>query len=260
MRSNRAGIRLAAESTAGLVRKYNEDCFVCSVPPESRSALAVIADGIGGHINGGTASLICCRDLARAFESRSRNFPETAEEAEIFLTETVLAVNEKLFRRNRSEQLDRPMGSTVIAVIFTPDELYTAHAGDSRACELSASGEFRQLTCDHTCRAEYLRTHGGPPPDERKIAPNVISRAVGPRHDLEVEFHRFSRAADSRYLLCSDGITCELSDGQLAGFLTRADTPRQAVNAIMRAALLAGGRDNATAVVGFPAEDAMEKS
>ena len=139
MLSNLAGIRLAGESTPGLVRKQNEDAFVCLVPPGGRAALAVVADGIGGHVNGGTASLICCRDLVRAFERRGTGFPGGAAEAEAFLEETVLAVNEKLFRRNRIECQARPMGSTVAAAIFTPEELVTVHAGDSRVYEWNAA-------------------------------------------------------------------------------------------------------------------------
>lgn len=252
MLSNHAGIRLAGESTPGLVRKQNEDAFVCLVPPGGRAALAVVADGIGGHVNGGTASLICCRDLVRAFERRGTGFPGGAAEAEAFLEETVLTVNEKLFRRNRIECQARPMGSTVAAAIFTPEELVTVHAGDSRVYEWNAATGIRQLTSDHSCRAEDLRDYGIPAGADSRIAAHVITRAVGPCRNLELELHRFPRSAGSRYLLCSDGVSRELSDDRLAEVLAGAETPRRAVDQIMRAVLLAGGRDNATVVVGFP--------
>ena len=256
MLSNHAGIRLAGESTPGLVRKQNEDAFVCLVPPGGRAALAVVADGIGGHVNGGTASLICCRDLVRAFERRGTGFPGGAAEAEAFLEETVLAVNEKLFRRNRIECQARPMGSTVVAALFFADQMVVASAGDSRLYELGEDGTLHQLTTDHTFAAEFAREYGYELNFSDDMS-NIIARAVGPQRNLELDIFRRPRPARSRYFLCSDGASRYLPDPDLAGILAESRTPRDAVNVIMRRVLLSGGRDNITAMVLFPEEEEM---
>ena len=254
--ANAAGIRIAAESNPGLVRKHNEDNFVYLRLPGRRSVLAAVADGVGGHANGGIASLICCRDLARAYRRSCDAELATPGGAEEFLNRTLSAANRRIFERNRLEHQPRPMGSTVVAALFFADQMVVASAGDSRLYELGEDGTLHQLTTDHTFAAEFAREYGYELNFSDDMS-NIIARAVGPQRNLELDIFRRPRPARSRYFLCSDGASRYLPDPDLAGILAESRTPRDAVNVIMRRVLLSGGRDNITAMVLFPEEEEM---
>ena len=158
--SNRAGIAIAGESNSGLVRKHNEDSFCVINRPDRDAALAVVADGVGGHCHGEIASLICCRDLARGFLEASAGNLDSPYAADKFLRDSMREINRKIFQRNYCEQQARPMASTLIAVIFFRDALVMGAAGDSRLYELDAARQLRQLSVDHTLSAEYIREYG----------------------------------------------------------------------------------------------------
>ncbi len=251
MSANTAGVRIAAESNIGLVRKHNEDSYVYLRLPGRRSVFAMVADGVGGHSNGALASLICCRDLARAYRLANDDELLTPGGAEEFLNQVLGQANRRIFERNYHEKQARPMGSTIVAGLFFPDQLIVASAGDSRLYELDGFGTLHQRTVDHTFATEYMRKYG----NEGKFTDdmqNVIVRAVGPRHDLELDIMRCPRMPRSRYFLCSDGASRYVPDRKLAEILRDSASPREAVNTVMRTSLLAGGRDNITAMAVFP--------
>lgn len=248
---NGAGIRIAAESSPGMVRKHNEDSFICLRLPERSSVLAAVADGVGGHCNGGIASLVCCRDLARAYQRTCDAELETPGGGEEFLNTALGRSNRRLFERNAAEHHPRPMGSTIVAALFFSDQIVVASAGDSRMYELTGEGALIQLTTDHTFASEFAREFGRVPRCSPAME-NVIARAVGPRHDLELDILRKPRTPRSRYLLCSDGAYRYWPEEALRDLLSRAASPREAVGLAMRRALLAGGRDNITVIAAFP--------
>lgn len=105
---NRAGVIMAGESNLGLHRKRNEDNFCCYAPPGRKCALAVVADGVGGHANGAVASLICCRDLAEAFRRMAEPEENLPDAAAVFLRDKIRKINRKVFSRNYFEQVIRP--------------------------------------------------------------------------------------------------------------------------------------------------------
>lgn len=247
---NRIGISIAGESNPGLVRHHNEDNFVIIALPERSSVLAVVADGVGGHSNGGMASLICCRDLADAYFNMPDEELSTPLQAEKFLRDQIRSVNHKIFERNYFEELRRPMGSTILAVLILRDALVMASAGDTRLYELSPEGTLRQLSVDHTLSAAYLRAHGRNP-ENRAVLRNVIMRAVGPRRELALDVRVFRKPAGARYLCCTDGAYRYASNRQIRAALLEAAVPRDTVSAVMRTALLRGGHDNITAVAAF---------
>ncbi len=248
---NRAGIIMAGESNLGLHRKRNEDNFCCYAPPERDHALAIVADGVGGHSNGALASLICCRDLAGKFRTLPKERPLREEDAAAFLRDTIREINRKVFERNYFEQVRRPMSSTIVAAVFLRRTVLLASAGDSRMYEFHPSDGLVQLSTDHSFSAEFAREHGFLPPGLATMK-NLIARAVGPRSELEPELHALPRRPGSRYLLCSDGASGTLSRETLQTIMAEAATPRQAVDRILRDVLMAGARDNITAIAVFP--------
>lgn len=248
---NRAGIIMAGESNLGLQRKRNEDNFCCYAPPERDYALAIVADGVGGHSNGAMASLICCRDMAERFRQLPKREPLPEEKAAEFLRGTIREINQKVFERNYFERVRRPMCSTIVAAVFLRETVLLASAGDSRMYEFHPGDGLVQLSTDHSFSAEFAREHGFLPPGLATMK-NLIARAVGPRSELEPELHALPRRPESRYLLCSDGASGMLSGETLRAIMKEAETPRQAVDRIMRNVLRAGARDNITAIAVFP--------
>ncbi|MBS1370724.1 MAG: serine/threonine-protein phosphatase [Lentisphaeria bacterium] len=248
---NRAGVIMAGESNLGLHRKRNEDNFCCYVPPGRDNALAVVADGVGGHSNGAVASLICCRDLAEAFRCLPAGRPMPVESTAAFLRDTIREINKKVFDRNFFEQVRRPMSSTIVAAVFLRETVLLASAGDSRMYEYHPSDGLVQLSTDHSFSAEFAREHGFLPPGSETMK-NLIARAVGPRSELEPELHALPRRKESRYLLCSDGASGCVPAETLCSIMAESATPRQAVDRIMRRVLLTGARDNITAIAVFP--------
>ena len=244
-------IRFAGESIAGLVRKNNEDNFVIVAERDRRTALAVVAVGVGGHRHGEIVSGISCRDLARAYSRTADGelFREGA--AEEFLREHVVRINRKVFNLNLRDRNPYPMSSTIVVLLLLPDAAVMASAGDSRLYEISPEDGVRQLSTDHTLASDPLvpRALAG----DSVWAAHTISRAIGPRSNLRVEVRKFPRRGDEKYFLCSDGVYHDLDKENIDKVLLRAESPRQTLNRMFRAVLLRGAHDNVTAVSIFPA-------
>jgi serine/threonine protein phosphatase PrpC len=120
-------------------------------------------------------------------------------------------------------------------------------AGDSRVYRFR-NDRLERLTHDHSL-VQQLLDAGALNADQAARHPqaNVITRALGVDDTVEVELCTLDLGSGDRFLLCSDGVTTELSDGQLAGYMREA--PGEEMNAIMGAALEAGGRDNLTLIM-----------
>ena len=243
---------MSGESNRGLVRERNEDSFFYALDEDGNAAIAVVADGIGGHRDGDIASFVCCSELLIAW--RSRMIKEmTVEGARDFLCDEIQRINISLFICNRRDRNTQPMGSTVVAAIFLPDKVVVAHAGDSRLYSADAGGG-KILTEDHTLLLQMQKNHA-PVTHDPVLLNNVISRAVGPRLSLDLEVNIYDRGPDSRYMLCSDGLSRYAEPEKIEKALRELPTPRTAVDNLMRTALIGGGRDNITIICTFPANE-----
>lgn len=246
-----AGILLAGESNVGLRRRHNEDNFCYDLSPARQTALAVVADGVGGYSNGRIASLIACRDLFRQYRRTSDE--ELIKNGEKFLRDTVGEINLKIFSRNRFEQQPRPMCTTIVSALFLPEKLVVLNAGDSRCYELRQDGSFYQLTHDHTLWNVFRRRKNNGQYSQPKLY-EIVVRALGPRELLRTETHIFPRRPGSRYILCSDGVNHMIGDDEIADCIKRAATPHDAVDLLMRSTLRKGGHDNITIIAAFEKE------
>ena len=242
MGSNRANIVIAGESNTGLTRSHNEDNFLVYTPEGGCAALAVIADGIGGHGKGETASAICCAELYRAAAAT-----DSAGWDEKFLLNALSAANTRIFDRNFSELRSRPMGCTVVAAIFFADRLIVASAGDSRLYEYDAANPvpLRQYTVDHRpqTRREFRR---------KNDLCNFVSKSVGTHKHVDMDIKTYIRPANARYLLCSDGLYSVMPDSMFSGLLGSGMTVREVTGKLVCDALLAGSRDNITVICAGP--------
>lgn len=236
-----AAWHVAASTDPGRVRPQNEDS--CATFERADGArLLVVADGMGGHRGGATASRLTVDELGRAFAAADAVSDRWLDEAIRDANREVHAVAE------RDPNLVG-MGTTVVAVLAVPDgEAWVAHVGDSRAYRLR-DGVLEPLTEDHSVVAEMIR-RGVLRPEEAATHPrrNEILRSVGVDATVEPEITAVELRPGDRILLCSDGLCGVVPDDEI-GALIAASSPEGAVAAAIEAANELGGPDNITAIV-----------
>jgi protein phosphatase len=221
----------------GLVRKVNEDA--CLDQPE-RGVWAV-ADGMGGHSAGDFASRMVVEAL--------RNVPSPAS-LEGFVADTrarLQAVNQQLRAEVKVRDV-RLIGSTVAVLLAWGRYCGYLWAGDSRIY-LYRNGRLRQLTRDHN-RLEELKVRGLITDEEAADHPAnfAITRAVGVLAALDLDGQVVEVNDGDVFLLCSDGLSNEVSEEEIAGALVSGNC-QQAASALIDLALARGGHDNISAVV-----------
>ncbi|ANI79604.1 MULTISPECIES: PP2C family protein-serine/threonine phosphatase [Sphingobium] len=223
-----------ARTHVGKVRLLNEDRYLDA--PER--GLWAIADGMGGHDAGDVAATMTVRALAALCDA--------AGPIDLGAIGGALqAVNSGI--RSHMRQRGQHGGCTVAGLWLDEGRAHIFWAGDSRVYRFR-NDRLERLTHDHSL-VQQLLDAGALNADQAARHPqaNVITRALGVDDAVEVELCTLDLGSGDRFLLCSDGVTAELSDGQLAGYMREA--PGEEMNAIMGAALEAGGRDNLTLIM-----------
>jgi protein phosphatase len=199
---------------------------------------------------------------ARAGEVASRIAAETfrdprdpSQTPERQLERVVKEANRRIYELALRDQSRRGMGTTLTATLVDGDAVSVGHVGDSRAYRLR-EGELVQLTQDHSLVAELERS-GQLTPEAAEHHPqrSIITRALGPEPEVEVDTHTHPARAGDVYVLCSDGLTGMISDSELATLLRAAPSLESAAEALIRAANQSGGKDNITVVLFRLADD-----
>jgi PPM family protein phosphatase len=232
----------AYRTDTGRQRNANEDSLF------TRNPVFVVADGMGGAQAGEVAS----KAAAEAFD---RELP--AQPPERILEQTIKAANRTIHAQAQSDPALAGMGTTTTAAIVDPEaeEVAIGHVGDSRAYRFRA-GKIERLTRDHSL-VEEMRRKGQLTEAQAEDHPqrSIITRALGPEPEVEVDLQTVPAQAGDVFLICSDGLTTMLDDDHIARLLARASTMQAAVRALVDEANRAGGRDNIS-VVAFRLEDA----
>jgi serine/threonine protein phosphatase PrpC len=246
-------IEFGARSDIGRVRQNNEDSF--RVAPEI--GLFVLSDGMGGQSSGEVASRMAsegvvahCREASlNASISPTGRHIEGISDGANRLVSAIRLANRAVHQAAEEQDAQHGMGATLVAVIVTEERASIAHVGDSRVYRLR-NGELELLTQDHSFVAEQVR-QGLMTEQEAHNSnlQNVLLRAIGAEAEVEVEVNEELFAEDDTLLLCSDGLTKELSDGQIAGVLSAIDDPEAAAEQLIKLANDAGGSDNITVIV-----------
>jgi serine/threonine protein phosphatase PrpC len=221
----------AGATDVGRLRSTNQDAFTELVP----SGLWVVADGMGGYRDGDVASRMVC-DAVRDLPG---DLP--LEAAIDQLRQRMSDVNSTLHSAALDPVNPVVSGSTVALFLVRRTACAVAWAGDSRVYRLRHR-RLTQLTTDHTWAAELNL------PQLAEEADHAITRAVGGEDTLLLDVRRDRVRLGDRYLLCSDGLTHELSDEQIAVLLGEGDVGACA-KSLIDATLAAGARDNVTVVV-----------
>ena len=232
----------AFRTDTGRQRNANEDSFFVRAP------IFVVADGMGGAQAGEVAS----KAAADAFDV---DLPDAPPER--ILRETISAANAKIHELARADPSRAGMGTTLTAAIVNAEseEVGIGHVGDSRAYRLRG-GQLERLTRDHSL-VEEMRRKGQLTDAQAEDHPqrSIITRALGPEPEVDVDVQTVPAAPGDVFLLCSDGLTTMLDEERIATLLAGASSMTAAVRALVDEANRAGGRDNITALA-FRLEDA----
>ncbi|HEX7059269.1 MAG TPA: Stp1/IreP family PP2C-type Ser/Thr phosphatase [Solirubrobacterales bacterium] len=231
----------AFQTDTGRQRNANEDSYF------ARSPIFVVADGMGGAQAGEVAS----KTAAEAFD---RDLP--AGSPERTLRETIEAANRQINERAHSDPSLAGMGTTITAAIVDAqgEEVAIGHVGDSRAYRLRG-GKLERLTRDHSL-VEEMRRKGQLTDAQAEDHPqrSIITRALGPEPEVDVDVQTVPASPGDVFLLCSDGLTTMIADDRIGRMLAGATSMQAAVRALIDEANRAGGRDNITALA-FRLED-----
>ncbi|MFB2836301.1 PP2C family protein-serine/threonine phosphatase [Floridanema evergladense] len=227
-------------SDPGVVRKANQDAYY--IDPQGR--FFIVADGMGGHAGGQEASRIATETI----QSYLDKYWTSEQDSVQLLGAAFFEANQAILKDQREHPERSDMGTTAVVLVFRGQSPWVAHVGDSRLYRLRAS-TLEQITEDHTWVARAMRSKDLTP-RQAKVHPwrHMLSQCLG-REDLaQVEIHPLDVQKDDRLLLCSDGLTEEVPESNIAQLL---EYPlcNKAATALVEAAKENGGRDNITVVI-----------
>lgn len=229
----------AAASDRGRRRPSNEDAFGYSI----EHGVYVVCDGMGGAAAGEIASTLAVDEFMQQMRGRdAKPAPEAAEAA-------VQAANGAIYQRSRRNTKLNGMGTTLVTLVVESAHAWILNVGDSRCYRLRGE-QFEQVTLDHSLVEEQVRmgrlTH-----DEALRSPlrNVITRALGTQPHVTTDVFAMETEPGDLFLLCSDGLTREIVDEQLASMLRAGEDLEALCARFVDAANIAGGRDNITCIV-----------
>ena len=259
-------IQLYGQTDTGSVRDHNEDAIGCN----DNIALAVLADGMGGHRSGEMASAITVSTVLEVTTNKVKNInPDDANngrgysaESQI-IHEAVSLANKKVYDSSEANTQYRGMGTTVVVVLFYDNRFTVAHVGDSRLYRLR-DGELEQLTRDHTLVQELIdRDYYTPEQARNSLNKNLITRAVGIDSKVQIDIQEDIAMVNDVYLLCSDGVTDMIEDDLIkSAMIENSQNLEKAASEIIRLANEHGGKDNISALLvkpikSFPAENSL---
>jgi serine/threonine protein phosphatase PrpC len=240
-------IAYAVRSDVGVRRSHNQDAYAedPAGDPERFTAhghLFLVADGMGGHAVGEKASAKAVRDIPHTYHKHA------LEGAAVALRKAFAEANASIHAIGQENPEFRGLGTTATALLLRSEGAWVGHVGDSRAYRIR-DGLIEQLTFDHSAVWEIARRQHVNPEELHGIRSNVILRSLGPDAfvEVDVEGPHPVRPGDI-YLLCSDGLTGQLSDYEI-GAVASALPPAEACEFLVELGNLRGGPDNITVMI-----------
>ncbi|WP_437225361.1 PP2C family protein-serine/threonine phosphatase [Planctomicrobium sp. SH661] len=241
-------VQCEAATDIGLRRQNNEDAHcihICRDEAEWRRCghLLLVADGMGGHAVGELASRIASETVPHTFLKSTLNDPRK------LLQEAILAANQAIHERGTQNVDFLHMGTTCTVLALTAQGAVVGHVGDSRLYRVRRD-RVDQLTFDHSLEWELERQHGSLEGIyDAHQHKNVITRSLGPEKTIDVDIEGpFPIFPEDTFLLCSDGVSNQISDPEI-GAILRELPPSQAAKLLINLANIRGGPDNSTVVV-----------
>lgn len=232
----------AAASDRGRKRPTNEDAFGFSI----EDGVFVVCDGMGGAAGGEIASSLAVDQFLHLLAGRGANgqmpMPGAAEEA-------IRVANDAIFSQAQQDQRLNGMGTTLVALAVQESHVWVLNIGDSR-CYRMRNGSLELLTMDHSLVEEQVRL-GRMTRAEASRSPykNVITRALGTQARVTPDVFGHEAEPRDMFLLCSDGLTRELSDDMIASIISSDLSLEELCARFVDAAKKAGGHDNITCLL-----------
>jgi PPM family protein phosphatase len=239
-------LEVAAATDRGRIRNANEDAFgYCA-----EAGVFVVCDGMGGAAAGEVASRIAVDATLEPFCGKA-DVPhhDSGPHRRQLLVDAVSIANQRVYSEAESDAKLHGMGTTLVALLVEGAQASIAHVGDSR-CYLWRGGALKQWTQDHSLVDEQVRL-GQLTREEADRSPlrNVITRAVGSQPSVVPEVDDLAIEPGDLFLLCSDGLTREVTDEQIAAALAREEELEDSCRRLIDAANSHGGRDNITCLL-----------
>ncbi|MCC9644034.1 protein phosphatase 2C domain-containing protein [Rhodopirellula sp. JC740] len=242
-------MKFAEQTHVGMRRANNQDSSAVLLAESEerlnqRGHLFVVADGMGAHAAGELASQIASERITAHYYKSREDVPEHA------IAEAVHLANAAIYARGQSNPEFLNMGTTASSLVLVGGAAFVAHVGDSRVYRLR-QGVLEQLTFDHSLVWE-MQASGKVHSDSifsKSIPKNVITRSLGPSPEVLVDLEGpFDIEVGDRFLVCSDGLTGQIEDDELAVLLQSLDVEK-ASRVMIDLANLRGGPDNITLII-----------
>ncbi len=233
----------------GMVRQVNQDyVYTTDNPLGPLPNLFVVADGMGGHQAGDYASKYTVEVLRRELKKSEE------EDIEKTLVSAIKTANREIIKKASSDPHLKGMGTTVVAATIVNQMMYFANVGDSRLYLINQG--ITQLTKDHSLVEEMVRL-GGIKPEEAKSHPdkNIITRAIGAKAEVDVDFYEHRLKHGDIILMCTDGLSNMVEDEELFHIVQGGRDIVEAGTSLVEAAKENGGTDNIGLILTEPFHD-----
>ena len=227
----------------GKKRSMNQDYVYASDQPVGNlKNLLIVADGMGGHNAGDLASRYTVQEMLSYIK-------ESEEERPVpLLSMAIHHANEQVLEKAESEKELEGMGTTLVAATVQEEYLYVANVGDSRLYLID--DEIEQITHDHSLVEEMIRIGELQRKDAKNYPDrNVITRAIGVRVPVRVDFFDVKLEHGDIILLCSDGLTNMVEDEEILEIVKKSSSIEEAAAALVDTANKNGGKDNISVVL-----------
>lgn len=231
-------VRAGAATDVGRLRAENQDALLAG------RSLWLVADGMGGQAAGADASAFAVEEFKAVDEAAGSALSVEA------IVAGVHRANERLLSEGRLDRERYGLGTTVTGLAAIGDDRWAVfNVGDSRTYHW-AEGRLQQITIDHSAVQELVDAGLLDPADAlHHPRRNIVTRSLGTRPGPEPDVWERPVAPGERFVICSDGLTNELIDAEIAQVLRDVADPQAAAEQLVTRAVAAGGRDNVTVIV-----------
>ncbi|MGG7077430.1 Stp1/IreP family PP2C-type Ser/Thr phosphatase [Clostridium sardiniense] len=229
------------KSDVGIKRKFNEDSL--GYFEGDSYSIYIVADGMGGHNAGEVASEMAASEVIKFVNDNINKFCDNV------LEEAIKKVNSDIYNYSASDKKLKGMGTTITACLCYNNKVIVANVGDS-SCFGVKDDIVYKLTKDHSL-VQQLLDAGSISETEAMNHPNknIITRAVGTSDNVEVDIFKFELNEYDKYLICSDGLTNEVTIDEMNNILKREKNNKLACEYLVDEANKNGGRDNITVML-----------
>ncbi len=252
-------MRFIGKSDIGLVRKANEDNFLClniceelNLNKNISISLFIVADGMGGHNAGEIASSMAIDEIKAFIKNnftKLGDYETNETEVHNLICDAIIYANDKIYKKAIMDSSCHGMGTTLSLVLIIDKTIYIGHVGDSRIY-LIRNNQIIRLTEDHSLVAELVKS-GTIKPEEAVRHPqkNVITRAIGTEYSVDTDSGHHNINDGDYIVLCTDGLSNLLEDEEIMNIVFDSVLLDDACDNLINTAKARGGHDNITVVL-----------